>query len=78
MYRGQFFNIPPLFDGINGLGDTVFQGRVVHIPIDTPVVDEQIPQNPPATMVQWRSMALERWFSVAQPVGGQAIPPPPH
>lgn len=59
----------------DGLGDTIFQGRAVHIPLEAPILgeltrkgsvaEEEIPEEPVLSnlveeMVQKHSMALDR------------------
>ena len=53
----------------DGLGDAVFQGRAEHIPIEKPTILAL-----DAIMVQQHNMNIRRYFSDAQPVGGQATP----
>ena len=49
----------------DGSRDTVFQGRVEHIPVEKPTIVA-----PDTIMVQQRNMNIRRYFSDAQPVGG--------
>ena len=49
----------------DGSGDTVFQDRAKHIPIEEPTI-----LAPDAIMVQQCNMNIKRYFSDAQPVGG--------
>ena len=46
----------------DGSGDTVFQGRAVHIQVKAPIVEVPIAPNPAEGMVQRRTMGLECWF----------------
>lgn len=68
----------------DGLGDRVFQGRAIHIPLDIPALEDPTEEDPvheesnPITsalltsttdMVQKRSTVLDRWFSTSQASG---------
>lgn len=76
-------SLEPLQDS---LGDTVFQGKAVHIPLEAPASEDPVEGNPvregpnldrstlptqTTDMVQKRSMALNRWFWVSRASGGQ-------
>ena len=47
-------SLAPISDGF---GDTVFQDRAGHIPVEEPTA-----ATPDATMVQWHNMSIECYF----------------
>ena len=71
-------SLEPVHDGSAHM---IFQGRVVHILVEAPVVEafvveSTIPINPTTGMVQRCTMALDCWFPAAQPNRSQAAPQP--
>lgn len=68
----------------DGSGDTVFWGRVVHIPIEALILEAPIIEAPIAEalvlinltigIVRKCTKALDCWFPAVQPIGSQAAP----
>ena len=55
----------------DGLVDTVFQDRAIHIPVNKPPA-----KNPTVAMVQRCNTNIGCFFFYAQPLGGRSSPPP--